>query len=95
MITAMALIVVAIALLSLSVVHSQPRAVREHQAEKNRVVRICAYCNLIMGVNIKALRQGFVETKAGHAPSEPGLILTHGMCQSCFNEQMRELDREP
>ena len=93
MITGLVLMVVVIALLSHSVLYRQVRADREHQAV-SRVVRICSYCNLIMGVHSKALKHGQMETEAGHAPSGPRLILTHGMCQSCFAEQMRALDEE-
>lgn len=94
MLTALILIVVVTALLSFSAIGRQPLAVREHQAV-SRVVRICSYCNLIMGVHLKALTDGYMETEAGQAPARPGLVLTHGMCQSCFDEQMLELDKEP
>ncbi len=94
MLTGLVLMVVVIALLSHSVLYRPPRADKAPQTV-SRVVRICSYCNLIMGVHSKALKHGQMEKEAGHAPSGPGLILTHGMCQSCFADQMRELDEEP
>ncbi len=94
MITSLAVFAAAIALMTHVAVirHTAKRAIPQ---VAGNVVRVCAYCNIIMGAHANTLNNYRLSTEAGHAPSGPGIIITHGICHSCYAGQMRELDKEP
>ena len=81
------------ALMSLTLLYRLDRASRAPEAVRNKV-RVCAYCNLIMGVHSSAIKDGYLSTSAGQAPNGPGTMLTHGICPGCYEKMMKELDGE-
>ncbi|MCK4910044.1 MAG: hypothetical protein KAR83_00310 [Thermodesulfovibrionales bacterium] len=93
MITGLAVLAAVVALMTHAAIHRHTAERAVPQAAGN-VVRVCAYCNMIMGAHPDTLNGYRLSKETGHAPSGPGLVITHGMCQSCFDVQMRELDNE-
>ena len=89
-------VLVLMAMMSLAFLHRLDRSNRESrtpEAVRNKV-RVCAYCNLIMGVHSSAIKGGFLSTAAGQAPNGPGTMLTHGICPGCYEKMMKEPDEE-
>lgn len=93
MITSIAVLAAAIALMTHAVINHYT-AKKAIPQVAGSVVRICAYCNIIMGAHSDTLRSYHLSKRSGHAPAAPGIIITHGMCQSCYNEQRREIENE-
>ncbi len=85
-----------LAMMSLAFLHRLDRESRAPEAVRNpeAVVRVCAYCNLIMGVHSSAIKGGYLSTSAGQAPNGPGTMLTHGICPGCYEKMIKELDGE-
>ena len=87
------------AMMSLAFLHRLDRSNRESRAPEaarnpEAVVRVCAYCNLIMGVHSSAIKGGYLSTSAGQAPNGLGTMLTHGICPGCHEKMIKELDKE-
>ncbi len=95
MVTGLGILAV-LALMSLTLLYRQDRESRAPEAVRNpeAVVRVCAYCNLIMGVHSSAIKGGYLSTAAGQAPNGPGTMLTHGICPGCYEKMMKELDED-
>ena len=93
MITSIAVLAAAIALMTHAVIN-RPIAKKAIPLATGRMVRVCAYCNIIMGAHSDTLKSYRLSKEAGHAPAAPRIVITHGMCQSCYNEQMRSIDSE-
>ena len=84
-------VLVLMAMMSLAFLHRLDRGNKVPEPVRN-VVRVCAYCNLIMGVHSSAIKGGYLSTAAGQAPNGPGTMLTHGICPVCYEKMMKELD---
>ena len=85
-----------IALVSFTLLHGQGRLNKETPAHEpaQRVVRVCSYCNIIMGAHPDAIRNDHLSNRDVHVASEHGIMLTHGICPACYEKMIIELDKE-